>query len=700
MDAAVIAQQRSAWMSMKHVGSQRPVVRAFVRKGHLERSYRRLPNDEVHGFVPGLLSPNDVWYGHWVADEPFVEIPNVKDAKGDQDYSTNGIETVTLTIDNIGMIEKHGNLGALFHLIERGFYSPQRGQESERGDAAGTKNEWFNTWKDKATQIVVLGGYGEALFPLHLGLVDKPSLTSRPDQITVTTRNMAQFLTDQHVFMDAKNLWLRDPITFADRVTVQEGPNVANTANAKSSKPGSSPSNAVDGENKSAWVSGGGDEQQWIEFPVPEGHYIKLELFPGFPEMEMFISVFVKPQSGGPAQVGGRNEPEGWVNEGFGHVPGTTIPFTNHIPGIRETLTTYPLTEDGLKIKCGDNSRVRIWFQNLHDSPSDSGRAKTKRAAVKECRIRDVHIPESAKKGKWILIDDVTDMVKIVLQWAGFHEWEIETAGVRLADKVVFDRSKFLIDIINYVKEQIGYVFYLRPPEDFDVDHLGVDHNLSMGVAVFRISSAIQQEPPERIESVRDDNLLTGIEAEFDSNSLPDSIRVRGKAVSDKVAAQDPAHVHALGADRTKRYQASYRPVWARDNNEGGAHLRRPLVHYDYLLGTIYECEVACLLIAFRAALEANKGSIEIPLWPLIHLDHQVLLFDRGTGMSTRMWIVQRTWNWAGGENAEFKMNLGGSFIDVDNVALTRVELERVLNEEGRMPAQIARGPWTDPHLF
>jgi hypothetical protein len=304
------------------------------------------------------------------------------------------------------------------------------------------------------------------------------------------------------------------------------------------------------------------------------------------------------------------------------------------------------------------------------------------------------------RKGKWILIDDVTDMVKIVLQWAGFHEWEIEKAGVRLADKVVFDRSKYLVDIINYVKEQIGYVFYVRPPEDFDIDHLDINHNLSMGIAVFRISSAIQQEPPERIESVRDDNLLTGVEAEFDSNALPDSIRVRGKAVTDKVAAQDPAHVHALGADRTKRFQASYRPVWARDNNEGGAHLRRPLVHYDYLLGTTYECEVACLMIAFRAALEASKGAIEIPLWPLIHLDHQVLLFDRGTGMSTRMWVVQRTWNWSGGESAEFKMNLGGSFIDVDNVALTRVELERVLNEEARMPAQIARGPWTDPHLF
>src|SRR4051794_39551256 len=430
---------------MQHVGAARPVVRAFVRKGHLERRYRRLPDNQVFGFIPGLMSPNDVWYGEWVPDSDFVEIPNVKDAKGDQDYSQNGVEQVTMTIDNIAMIQKAGNLGALFHLIERGYYSPQRGQPSPRGERAGTKNEWFDTWKDKSTQIVILAGYGEAIFPIHLGMIDKASLTSRPDQISVTLRSMGQFLTDQRVFMDAKNLWLRDPITFADRVSVQEGPNVANQAEAKSHRPGAPASLAVDGSSKSAWVSDGHDDSrqiEWIEFPVPAGHFIKFEMNPGYQNMEMYVSIFTTndnvPGGGGARYGNGTAVGEGWLSDGSGHVPGTEIPFVNHVPGIRASFTTYPITSARQKIISGGNTRIRLWFSNLQPAPTDNGKGSTLRAAVRECRIRDAAVPDAARKGHWILIDDVSDMVKMVLQWAGFHDWEVETTGVRLSDKVVF----------------------------------------------------------------------------------------------------------------------------------------------------------------------------------------------------------------------------------------------------------------------
>jgi hypothetical protein len=701
-----IALQRHRWLSMKHVGSARPVVRAFVRKGHLDRHYNRLPDNQVFGYIPGLLSPNDVWFGEWVADSDYVEIPNVKDAKGDQDYTQNGIEQVTMTLDNIGMIEKEGNLGALFHMIDRGHYSPQRGIRV-RGESAGVKNEWFDTWKDKSTQIVILGGYGDALFPLHVGLIDKVDLTSRPDQIVVTVRSMGQFLTDQHIFMDAKNLWLRDPITFADRVAVQFGPNVANTARADSQKAGSPPSLAVDGSATSAWVSGGSgpNGMHWIEFPLPAGHFIKVELYPAYTNLEMFISVFgsdTNVPGGGKANIAGAGIGGKWADQGQGNVPGTSIPFVNHVPGLRETMTTYPITAAGQRVISGDNTRVRLWFTNLHASPLDNGKGYTYRAGVRQCLIRDALVPASAKKGHWILIDDVADMVKMVLQWVGIDDWVIEDTGVRLASPVAFDRSKYLIDIINYVKEQTSYIFYLKPPAEFDLGDLTPSNetNLHMGTAVFRQPSSMKQSSPDRIESVRDDNLLTGVNATFDANQLPDSIRVRGKAVSDKVAANDPTHIHALGADRTKRFQASYRPVWARGDSVGAAHLRRPEVHYDYLLDSVYLCEVACLLIAFNAALQSAKGEIEVPMWPLIHLDHQLLLFDRGTGLSTRLWIVQRTWNYTSGQQVEFKMNLGGAFIDLADISATRDELEDLLNQGGRMPAPIARGPWTKVVTF
>lgn len=706
---AEVALQRHRWLSMEHVGEARPRIRVFVRKGHLKRSYKKLPDDQVFGFIPGLLSPNDVWLGEWVADSDYMEVPSVKEAKGDQDYSQNGIEQVTLTFDNIAMLPKSGHLGALFHAIDRGYYSPQRGNPSQRGERAGAKTPWFNTWKDKSTQVMILAGYGEAVFPLHCGLIDKVNLTSSPDTIVATIRSMGQFISDQDVFMDAKNLWVRDPITFADRVQVQEGPNDANQANAKTTKSGQPASQAVDGSTKSAWVSAEHaqpDELDWIEFPLPAGKRIKVEMYPAFTNMEMFISIFTSNENvpgGGSARFeNGATLGNGWVEGGLGKVPGTTIPFVNFVPGIRESMTTYPITKAGQKVISGDGTKVRLWFRSLHKSPSDNGKQTCYRAGVRECRIRDVSVPEIAKRQHWILIDDVSDMVKIVLQWCGFDEWEIESTGVRLTDKIVFDRTKKLMDIINWLKEQVSYVFYVRPPEDFDADDLGQGNpdNMSMGVAVFRQPSSMKEDPPEGIESVRDDNLLSAVNAEFDANELPDSIRVRGKAVSDKTAINDPAHIHPLGADRTKRFQASYRPVWARKSDNGGAHLRKPELNYDYLLDENYLCEVACLLIAFNAALASAKGEIEIPAWPLIYLDHQTLLFDRGTGMSTRIWNVQRTWSFVAGEDTAFKMNLGGSFIDIDNVQKTREELVELLNERGRMPDPIARGPWTKPHTF
>lgn len=696
MTAEEIALQRHRWLSMEHVGDSRPVLRAFVRKGHLDRHYKQLPRKEVFGFIPHLLGPNYVWYGQWVADTDFVEIPAVKDAKGDQDYTQNGVERVTMTLDNIAMIQEEGNLGALFHLIERGYYSPQRGQPSNRGEIAGEKNAWFDTWKDGCTQIVIVAGYGEAVLPLHVGLVDKVRLTSRPDQIEVTMRNMGKFLTDQDVFLDAKNVWVRDPITFADRVTVQEGPNVANQANAKNHKPGAAASLAVDGNTHSACVSDEFSDPAsiwWIEFPLPSGKYIKTEVFPAYSDMEMFISIFTSNENvpgGGKARFpNGELLGEGWLDMGQGNIPGTSIPFVNHIPGIRSSMTTYPVTYTGQHIISGDDTKIRLWFRHLHPAKSDNGKRNCYRAGVRECRIRDANIPATAKNNRWILVDDVANIIRMVLQWVGI-EAEVEDTGVRLASQVVFGRDKKLIDIINYIKEQVSYVFYVKPPDDFDVTDLtkGNAKNLSMGKAVFRQSSSMKEDPPETIESVRDDNLLTGVEVEFDT-VMPDSIRVRGTAVSDKIAKNDPAHIHPLGADRTKRFQASYRPVWARENSFGAANLRRPEVHYDDLLDSVYLCEVACLMIAYQAALSVSKGGIEIPMWPLIHLDHQTLLFDRGTGMSTRLWVVQRTWNWTGGENPEFKMNLAGSFIDVNDVAETRKELVRLLNDGGRMPAPI-----------
>jgi hypothetical protein len=699
-----IALQRHRWLSMQHLGNARPEVRVFVRKGHLERHYKPKPSNEVFCFVPGLKGPNWVYYAQWVPDSDYVEVPNIKEAKGDQDYDQNGVEQVTLTLDNIGMVQRTGTMGALFHMIERGYFSPQRGQTPATGGvAAGAKNAWFDTWKDKATQIAVVAGYGDVVFPLFVGLIDNVQLTSRPDQITVTARSMGQFLTDQHTFEDAKNIWIKDPVTFYDRQLADNLENAVTSAAAKSEFAGHPASFACDEDEDTRWLSqgyGNPGSQDWIEFPLPEGRYEDFDLA-AFAGMECLVSVYATdPKEGQARGTDGTNFGPGWINTGLGHVNNTTIPYVQRLGSVKERKSRYGAKQGGGGFIVGDNSKVRLWFTNLAKVQADNQHGFTYRAGVSEVAIYDRERQTQAKTERWILVDDVSDIVKTVLQWVGLTEWEIESVGVRLKDKLVFDRQTFLIDIIKKIADLTSYVFYVKPPEEFDVNDLSAANvtNKSMGIAVFRQNSAMKQRPPDRVEAVRDTNLLTAVQASFDANVLAQSIRVRGKVVGSR-RVQD-RRIHPLGADPTLRHQYSYRPVWARGSSSGGAHLRRHELHYDNMLASEYECKVACLMIAFRQALESAKAEVEMPLWPLIHLDHQVLLFDTGTGLSTRLWVTNRSWDYSSGEQVTFRMNLAGSLLDTNDVSETRKELERLLNNHGYMPEPIARGPWEEVKAY
>lgn len=688
---------------MKHVGAARPNVRVFVRKGHLERHYKPKPDKEVFCFIPGLKGPNWVYYSDWVADSPYVEVPNVKEAKGDQDYSQNGVEQLTLGIDNIGMIQQTGTMGALFHLLERGYYSPSRGSRPEQGgERAGAQNAWFDTWKDKSTQIAVVAGYGDAVFPLFVGLIDNVQLASRPDQITVTARNMGQFLTDQHTFEDAKNIWIKDPITFCDRQLADKLEDAVTAVSSKSDAPGHPARFAADEDENTSWLSqgyGNPGSQDYLDIPLPEGRYEDFDLA-ALAGLECLVSIFAtNPKDGAARGTDGKNYGAGWISTGLGHVSGTSIPYVQRFGGVKERKNRYGINAGGGGFIIGDDSKVRLWFTNLARVSADNAHGFTYRAGVTELSVYNRSRLAAAKTEHWILVDDVSDIVKVVLQWVGLTEWEIESVGVRLKDKLVFDRQSFLIDIIKKIADLTSYVFYVKPPEDFDVDDLSPGNavNRSMGIAIFRQNSAMKQRPLDRVEAVKDTNLLTAVQASFDANVLAQSIRVRGKAVGSKFASSS---IHPLGADPAFRYQYSYRPVWARNSSSGAAHLRRHELHYDYLIRSEYECKVACLFIAFRMALESAKAQVELPLWPLIHLDHQMLMFDTGTGLSTRLWVASRSWNWSSGENGEFKMNLGGSLLDINDVQETRQELERLLNNHGYMPAPIARGPWEDVKAF
>lgn len=706
---STLTEQEQRWLSGKHIGSSTPVFRAWVRTGHLERSYRNLPDDEVFAFIPGLKGPNAVWKANWVPETSYVEVPNIASCKGENDFDQNGVEQITLQCNNIELAEQTG-LAGIFHTFERGFMAPTRGDEGFLAEAAGEENEWSGVWKDQSTQIIVCAGYGDAHFPVFLGLVDDCDLSSAPDTITITARNMGKFLTDQHTFMDAKHLFVKDPITFCDRQRADELKNVAKTATAKSNDGSHFARFAVDDDDESFWVSeghGSDQELEWIEFSVPNSRIEDFQLLPRWAGMEMFVSVHATNTNaeGGTARTTDEvNVGEGWVShESLGNVPGTTIPYVAHVGNVKGESTRYKIRKGGGGYVVGDDTRVRLWFRNLQKV--SSGKQWSYKAGVFTCEIFDRVRKKEAKEYHWILVDDVSDIVKTVLQWVGIDDWEIESVGSRLKDKIVFDRNTFLIDIIRKITEATSYVFYIKPPEEFDSTNLakGNKKNLSMGIAVFRQNNAMTNRPREKRYSVKDSNVITGIQPQFSGAPLAQSVRVRGKLISSWKAIEDPDYVPKKG-DNIGRFFYNYRPVWARAGSaqagRGAAGLRRHEYHTDPLITSNYECKVACLLIAFRMALQASACSVQIPFFPPIDLDQQLAVYDEGSGISTRIWIASRDWEYVGGEERRFSMTLGGSMLDVDIVERTRQELKRVLNDRGYDPAPIARGPWEEVHLF
>lgn len=703
--------QRNRWLTGKYVGSNKPAYRVLVRRGHLERHYQNLPDSEVHAFIPGLKGPNAVWFGRWVADDSWIEVPNVLDITGDGDFDQNGVETCTIMADNIVLAPETG-LAGLFHVVKRGYLSPLRGASGPAGQV-DVANEWYERFNEKATQVVVLAGYGDAVVPIHVGLLDDSDLTSLPDEIKLTCRSMGQFLTDQRCFMDAKHLWVRDPITFQDRLAADNLEDVATYAEAKSRSDNHPARLAVDDNEETAWISEDHSdpmELEWIEIPIPKGRYVNFEIFAAYSGLEMFVSVYATnanvPGGGQARGTNGTVYGEGWINNGGGHIPGGSIPITNHVDMVKNKAARYDFQPSSVGLLLGDNSRVRIWFRKLFNAAD--GRGRSYRAGVREIKVFRRERSEEAETNHWILVDDVADVVKVVLQWAGFDEWEVENTGVRLIDKVgdklVFDRQTFLIDIIKKIGDMIGYVFFIKPPEEFNLADLGPSANLSMGIPVFRMSSASREQPPvpngyqAAVESVRDSNLITGVDAKFSQTDMPDSIRVRGKVVKQKVASQNPQAAHPLGEDRSLRWQYSYRPVWARGG--ASANLRRPVVKHEPQYSNQYQCKVACVMIALRYALSSAQATVEIPFWPYLHLDDHLLVYEGATGLTTRIWLAMRNWHIKGGEEPEFSMSIGGALLDTPDVQTTRQELQQVLNNRGYDPAPIARGPWEDPRFF
>jgi hypothetical protein len=669
---------RSRWWRNRFVGEAKPNFVVGVRKGRFKRAYGTWLDPETgepeqYGNFRGGAGYNNPWQATWVPgyldedlpglydpDDPdngYSYIESVEDFDCTQDFDQNGIANATIIAANTRLKSQEGVSG-LYHAFERGFLSPWRG---ERRGAGGTdrrqpKTEWYGVLAYDA-QITVWAGFGDALVKVFTGLVDDVDSTSTPDKVTISTRDFGQVLVDERVWKNNKDPILWMPLTFADRRGADEVTEVGSNGPGDSSSnlAGHTPRMVIDDSTDTWWASedrGDADKTEWVQIKVTQGRYESVKIDPKYAGMECYISIKAQGDS---TLDGAPLEPGEWVDVGKGDVPGDNggHPYIKRIGNLVQEERSHAL---GGVYRLDYDSVIRISFRNLNRIRDGVYRAGVVRFIGERREVLDEAQEDHTQ---WIRVDDISDVVKIILRWAGFKEWRVEMSGARIDGKSVFTAQNYYMDLIKQLAEFTGFVFYIDQPTDDD---------LSIGVPVFERNHAVRAA--DSVEQVRDDHLLTGVQVKLSDAPLASVIRVKGQ-----VATKKEGGIPTMGTE-VRRYHYVYVPPWTRHRRLAG--IVKHTNHLDNKFTSKEHCQIAALHIALAQALASATAVIEIPPNPAIMLDGHVFLLDVSTGMNTRLYISNRSMKWTRGEHTDAKMSLGGSLIDLPDIVGVIEELQAI----------------------
>lgn len=669
-----------AWASGEHVGDARPVQRIDVRLGHFVHGYfpwdAPIDGADIYG-----ESPRRPWQAVWTPRSDWRVLPGDESCDIEQDFDSQGIAVATISISTDVLTPVVGPNGA-YHLIERGALSPFRGSPFDlptrdpKYDVA--PNDWYG-YLTKNAQIKVWQGYGDDLEPTFTGMVDDVDVTSHPDHISLTARDFGQVLTDERVFGWVKSKQVPEPTIFRTTGKSKKDKGVGYDASASSHRAGYLPRFVVDDSSDSRWLSANHsteDVTEWVQIRLPKGRYDSFAIHNAYPGMEVYVGVYARSDGLGAAscRLDGAAIADGWVEAGNGNVPGTEggWPYLRRWGTMSDQGNAHKLKHS---LEVGDGSVLRVGFRNLYRIDAGVYRAGVARlAAIKRAPIFTA--TKLGNRRKRIECEDVADVVKVVLRWAGFKEWRVAQTGAEIKGDWPFNRANSLREVIAKCEEITGYIFYMDPPTADDG---------SLGVPVFEPNYAIKNQAPQAV--LTDDDLLTGLQAKASDEPLSSIIRIRGKGAKTGFT---------LGVDQVKKVMAVYRPPWARNKRLAGV-IRHFIADSETIpalkrLTSNDECMVMAQLVALQMALQAYTGEVELPGHPGLNLNRQVQVFDRGSGLNTRLYIARRTSSFQTGENAAFKTTLGGALIDETDVQLVIRELQATLRRMGRPTDRVQIG--------
>lgn len=665
-------------------GEAKAQVHVYIRRGKLVRRYHPHGIDGDYG-QPGGKQGLPFWYPDWTPDDgaSWEEVPGIKEVRLTQDFASNGIQTASIDVDNVVMEETNKGLG-IFHLIRRGFYSPLRGYTTPGMPAADvSQNEWF--LKMPNAQILVTEGYGTEVVPVFAGLIDDLDLNAKPTTITVTSRDFGGILVDEHFFGWAQDRQV-EQVTFVPRDELDNLQKVGGGASASSEREGYSARDVTRLGAEAHWESlahDDADEVEWIEIRLPQGKYTAIYLNPAFPGMDLYVGFYVKPIDRGDGTtyhahwtpsdgsevaltesdliVDGYDDngvPQGFWTQHRGLVkaddPNGAWPWIQQIPAAGAIGQRVHL---GGTLYTGNDSILRVGLRKLARRPLN-GRTFYRAGMTRLMAYQKQPTPPDQDNSDLIPIDDIADIAKILFRWAGFKEWEVESSGQLLLDRIVCNTGDTLMTLLAQLRDQLGYTFFMAEPSSAE----------SLGRPVFRYSRLFENTQSE-VERVTQADLLTQAKVKWTNQPERYIIRIRGALLAAGKGGS------TLSTDNAYRAMYVYRPPW----HDRMAGVIKHLTQYNDAMTTVTDCRFGCYLVAIQIALAMVTAILEVPGTPHIGLDSFVGVNDDQVGLNGRLYVTNRSSTLTTGENGQWTMQLGGAVVDTPDIAVIVAQYEAAL---------------------